>query len=273
MRATTFLACGVAALLLAAPAGAADRAKVSRMLDAMRMAESMDAMKHQQLDAMGAEMMADCLKRGSSQARCDEAVPQLLAPVGRAFDVALSWDGLREEMVALYAEALTDAEVDAAIAHYTTPEGQSLLAKLPLLVQRGAALGEKRMATVAPTLRKELGAVASKLAAEDAAREAKAAGPALPAEPLNLDVPEPVAVPEAPPAPAVEAAPPAETTAPAEATPPAEAAPPVPAGDVAPVADAEAEVDAKAEVDPEAEVDARAEAEVDAAADGADPEH
>jgi hypothetical protein len=186
MRASLSLAGGLAALLLAtAPAGAADRTRVGTMLEAMRMAESMGALKAQQIDVVRDQMLADCLKRGSTQARCEEAVPQLMAPVQRAFDNALEWDALREEMVSIYAEALTDAEVDAAIAHYSTPEGQSLLGKLPMLVQRGAALGEKRMATIGPTLRKELGEVAGKLAAEDAARAAKAAGPAMAEDPLQ----------------------------------------------------------------------------------------
>ena len=214
MRAVLPLACGLAALLLAGAAEAADRAKVARLLDVMHMADSMDAMKQQTLADARKSMLAECLHRGSTQARCDEGVAQMLVPVGKALDTALGWDAMREETIAIYAEALTDAEVDAATAHYATPEGQSLRSKLPSLVQRGVALGQKRMAAVRPQLERDMAVVIHKLDAEDAAQRASAAAPAAakgassaPAAPAALDAPDAPVVPGAPEGPAAADAP------------------------------------------------------------------
>jgi hypothetical protein len=237
MRAPTVLGCALAALLPAVPAMAADSARVERLLETMHMAGSMDVVRQQQLEAVGAQMMADCLKRGSTRARCEEAVPQLVAPVERAFAAAMTWDALRPDIVALYAGALTDAEVEAAIAHYDTPEGQALLTKLPVLGQRVATLGEQRVAAGAATLRRELAAVAAKLSAEDAARGAGAAtAPAPGTKPTFADPFAPGAMsapveplePMAPAAPAepAEAVEPARAAEPAAAVEPADAAEP-----------------------------------------------
>ncbi|MCG8457675.1 MAG: DUF2059 domain-containing protein [Holophagales bacterium] len=62
------------------------------------------------------------------------------------------WDGilanargeeLEELMLPIYLEILTDAEMRAAIAFYETPEGRSLIQKMPLLLQKSMAVGQE----------------------------------------------------------------------------------------------------------------------------------
>jgi hypothetical protein len=85
----------------------------------------------------------------------------------RALSDAFKWDDLKPQFVTIYAKELTDAEMDAAVAFYSTPEGQSLLNKMPQLMQEGAKIGQQRMQAVTPRLQAESEAVIKKLQAED----------------------------------------------------------------------------------------------------------
>ena len=87
-----------------------------------------------------------------------EMAEQILAQMVDAFrttqpDVSSEfWDGILanargEELEALvlplYVETLTDAEMRAAIAFYESPEGRSLVQKMPLLMQKSMAAGKE----------------------------------------------------------------------------------------------------------------------------------
>lgn len=69
---------------------------------------------------------------------------------------ALSWDALKPELTKIYAETLTEAELDAAIKFYQSPEGASLTKKLPELSRKGAEVGEKRFQSIAASLQEDM---------------------------------------------------------------------------------------------------------------------
>ncbi len=47
------------------------------------------------------------------------------------------------DMIAVYDKVLTEKEIEASIAFYSTPEGKSLLKKMPQLMQAGMVAGQK----------------------------------------------------------------------------------------------------------------------------------
>src|SRR5690349_9238823 len=154
------LAWPLAALLtcsaLPAPVFAAEPAKVERLLEVMHSRESMTQLSQKMLGGMRERMMAECLRQGTPRARCEANVPQMQGVIEQAFAEALDWDKLRPEIVKIYADVLTGREVDAAVAHYSTPEGQALIAKLPELFEKQMAIGQRRMQAQAPKLEAEL---------------------------------------------------------------------------------------------------------------------
>ena len=57
----------------------------------------------------------------------------------------MSYASLKQDMAKLYAEEFTEAELKDIAKFYLTPAGQKLNAKLPVLTQKGMALGQAKV--------------------------------------------------------------------------------------------------------------------------------
>lgn len=55
----------------------------------------------------------------------------------------MTWDAMKPELIKLYTEAYTEAELKELAAFYKTPVGQKSLAKMPELMQKTAMIGGK----------------------------------------------------------------------------------------------------------------------------------
>lgn len=56
----------------------------------------------------------------------------------------LSWDAVKDELVTLYADRFSEAELREAIAFYSTPTGQRIAEEAPDLMQQGMRIGQRR---------------------------------------------------------------------------------------------------------------------------------
>ena len=68
----------------------------------------------------------------------------------------LSWNNLESQMVQMYAETFTEPEVRELLAFYRTPLGKKTVAKMPELMQKGAALGQKAVQDHLPELQEAI---------------------------------------------------------------------------------------------------------------------
>lgn len=57
----------------------------------------------------------------------------------------VSYDALKDELVALYVADFTEGELDEIAAFYRTPTGAKAVARMPVLMARGGQLGERRV--------------------------------------------------------------------------------------------------------------------------------
>jgi hypothetical protein len=57
----------------------------------------------------------------------------------------ISWDAIKDEVIALYSDTFTTAEIKALTAFYSTPLGKKSLKAMPELTAQGAALGQRRV--------------------------------------------------------------------------------------------------------------------------------
>lgn len=88
-----------------------------------------------------------------------EGNPQLkpLQGVMREFmSKYMSWESLKPGLVQLYGEAFTEPEVRELIAFYRTPLGQKMITRMPELMQKGMALGQKAVQEHLPELREAI---------------------------------------------------------------------------------------------------------------------
>jgi len=53
----------------------------------------------------------------------------------------MTWDAVSGQLIDLYAQTFTEAELKELTAFYKTPTGQKALTELPGLMQKGAAIG------------------------------------------------------------------------------------------------------------------------------------
>lgn len=54
------------------------------------------------------------------------------------------WDDIRMDMIKIYTDAFTEDELRELIAFYTSGVGQKSINLMPILMQKGAAVGQKR---------------------------------------------------------------------------------------------------------------------------------
>lgn len=76
----------------------------------------------------------------------------------------MSYESLKPEIIAVYAEAFTAQELKEITAFYETPTGQKAIDTMPMLMQKGAQMAMARVQQNLPELQ-------SKIEAESARRE------------------------------------------------------------------------------------------------------
>lgn len=159
------------ALPLAAAAQPAPDAEARK--EALRLLEVMD-MEQQLAGAL--EVMMEMQLKEKPELERYRGVMQAF------FAKHMSYEALREPLVAIYAQEFTAEEMRAASDFYSTPLGQKFLAKMPRMMQLGGELGQRQVM-------ENMGELVSALQAEDArlAEEAAKSAPAAEAADSSSD--------------------------------------------------------------------------------------
>jgi uncharacterized protein len=76
------------------------------------------------------------------------------------FTKYMSWDSMKADMVKLYAAEFTEPELKELAAFYQTPIGKKTIQKMPLLLAKGAELGQRRVQEHLPELQAAIAAQA-----------------------------------------------------------------------------------------------------------------
>lgn len=97
-------------------------------------------------DTLFRQSMATMLNQASNR------IPEVQRPkfiqVMNAFVAKyVSWELLKDQLAVLYAKEFTEKELKELIAFYNTPLGKKLNNKLPVLMQKGAELGQMAVQT------------------------------------------------------------------------------------------------------------------------------
>ncbi len=86
------------------------------------------------------------------QQRLPEILEKVEASVRKEFD----WEVMKVPIIQVNRENLTQQEVDAAIAFYTSPLGRSIVAKTPAMMQKSMLLSQQQMRDAMPRLDAEM---------------------------------------------------------------------------------------------------------------------
>jgi uncharacterized protein len=139
-------------LLLATTARADDASKAAKIEEMLKLTH-VDQLMEQMMAQMQPMMEAQFKKIGLP----DDARPAMEEFQKRMTEWMtgkMGYDKLKPIYVKIYAETLTEEEIDGAIAYYRTPAGQSLLKKMPLLMQKSMTYVQDMMGDVIPEMAK-----------------------------------------------------------------------------------------------------------------------
>lgn len=142
----------------------ASSADIDRLIKVMDMQSMMDGMMKQVGDAQ-ASMVAEAFGKDLSDA--DRARMQdLLSKTNAITRKHMSWEALEPMMRRIYTQVFSRREVDAMVAFYSSPEGHSMLKKMP----EAMALSMEEMQ---PIMRDTMAEVQAMIEEETAAAKSK----------------------------------------------------------------------------------------------------
>ena len=141
-------------LMLGATAGLAQEdarsALAEELLVAMDMPGSIEksfAMMKQMLPAQ-MEKMNPAAGPAKTSANVSEQTAKMMDMMAEA----LSWDKIKDDYIALYAETFTVEELKDLIAFYKSPAGQAYTRKQPELTRRSVEMSQKLMMQIMPKI-------------------------------------------------------------------------------------------------------------------------
>ena len=144
-RIGTFFLSAVLALVSAAEADDTSRRQelAAQLLDAMQMEKQMES----QVDAMKASI-GQMVPGGAGAGAGSEFLDLILAE--------MSFENLKSEYVAVYAEVFTAAELQGLLAFYRSPVGRSWAEKQPEVNMRLMQISQSKMAKLMPRIMEEM---------------------------------------------------------------------------------------------------------------------
>jgi hypothetical protein len=143
------LALAIVASFGMAGAHAADAAKAERLIDATGVEQSVIGMQQQLMQAAAQRYMMAAQQRGLDEAQAASGRPAMEA-VFQDIQNTMSWDAMKADVVRVHAEVFTDAEIDAALAFYSSAEGRSFMEKQERLMERTGEVAERRVSDAMP---------------------------------------------------------------------------------------------------------------------------
>ncbi len=150
MKFLGFLLCA-SLLSIHPPSARADEASKIAKIDEMLTLMHADQMIRQVMDQMQ-PMFAEQTRNMGLQEDARQAAEEMQKKMMELMADKLSWDKLKPAYIKLYADTLSEEEVDGAVAYYRSPAGQSFLKKMPLLTQKSMVLVQGMMGDLIPEI-------------------------------------------------------------------------------------------------------------------------
>lgn len=152
-----FAAITVVLLAAVAPADDTERRRelAGDLLDAMEMEATLAASMETMKTVMVGQIQQMQRQLPAAAARGPEAKALQERLLERTMDLVaeeLGWARMRESYVDVYAETLTEEEMEGLIAFFRSPVGRAFVKKQPELMQRATAVTQKATAGMVPKI-------------------------------------------------------------------------------------------------------------------------
>lgn len=152
---------------LAAPAAFAATptdAQVDKLMEVMRVRESLDAM-WPQVQAVQAQAVQQATAGKTLTAEQRAEIDAMLEKTMVRLHDTLSWQNLQPVYREIYAKTFDEADIEAMIGFYSSEAGQHLLDKMPQLMQNTMAATQRLLMPMLAQMQQDLQATAAENAA------------------------------------------------------------------------------------------------------------
>ncbi|MDP6038480.1 MAG: DUF2059 domain-containing protein [Candidatus Latescibacteria bacterium] len=152
-RIILFIALGVG--IIAGSACAQDTSQLAlaeKLLNSMKIQDTIE-----QSFAAAKQMLPAQMQKMQHQMGKSDSDPEALVKSEKMMDMIsqeLSWEKLKDQYIALYADVFTEAELKGLLAFYESPIGQKFVNKQPELTKRSMILTNRIMLKVVPKMQK-----------------------------------------------------------------------------------------------------------------------
>lgn len=140
-------------------------ALAEELLNEMNMKETVEKsfeMIKKMMPAQMAKMRESMEKAGTPSSAgkpTGEAIDKMMSKMMDVVTQELSWDTMKDEYIAIYADTFTEEELQGLIAFYKSPVGKAFTKKQPTVMEQSMKLSQKRMMQIMPkimTMAKEM---------------------------------------------------------------------------------------------------------------------
>jgi len=150
---------------------------IRELLAVMQSHNMVDTMLRQ-MDATLEPMMKQAMGGQQPTQREQQIVDEARARIQALTREQLQWENFEPMMIHVYQSSFSQKEVDAMKAFYSSPAGQAVIAKMPLVMQQAMQSMQQSMAGIIPRIQQIKTDMAEQLKAERAAAGTASAPPA-----------------------------------------------------------------------------------------------
>lgn len=137
-------------LFLSFPVAASEAAKreaINELMEVMKVESMMDAM-YAQMDQLFMQMAQEMKIKDSEK----PIFEKYMRRVSQAMKEEMTWDKMKEPMIAIYMKHYSEKEINDLLAFYGSETGQKMVAKMPAVMQESMVVTQGMMKNFAPKM-------------------------------------------------------------------------------------------------------------------------
>ncbi|MBP8006581.1 MAG: DUF2059 domain-containing protein [Acinetobacter sp.] len=140
-----------AAICMPAFAQQASKESVKELLKITKSEQLIDQMS-EQMNMMMSSSIEQMTQGQNLTTKQELAIINYSQELAKIMQQDLTWAKLEPDMIKIYAEEFTQQEINGMLEFYKTPVGQSMINKMPILMQKSMQIGYKQMNEVTPKI-------------------------------------------------------------------------------------------------------------------------
>lgn len=129
----------------------------------------------EQMDGYMKTAMLETLKGKEVTPEMQQQMESNSKKIAQIFKVEMGWDKMEPLFLDIYKKSFSQSDVDGMIQFYKTPAGQSVIQKMPLVMQNSMEVMQQRMTAIMPKIIQATEESMQDMKAKQSAGEAKPA--------------------------------------------------------------------------------------------------